>query len=53
MRSRFTERIIIDDVEMVLATLTRSHIETITFCSNDLQFAEDRYIEELSELKKN
>ncbi|AGM99834.1 hypothetical protein [Streptococcus iniae] len=52
MRSRFTERIIIDDVEMVLAALTRSHIETITFCSNDLQFAEDRYIEELSELKK-
>lgn len=46
------EGIIIDDVEMVLSSLLSRPIETITFNSRDLQFAEDRYIEELTELKK-
>ena len=46
------EGIIIDDVEMVLSSLLSRPIETITFNSRDLQFSEDRYIEELTELKK-
>ena len=46
------EGVIIDNVEMVLSSLLSRPIETITFNSRDLQFAEDRYIEELTELKK-
>ncbi|QGH04831.1 hypothetical protein MP619_04865 [Streptococcus dysgalactiae] len=46
------EGIIIDNVENVLEVLFGCPIKTITFNSRDLDFAEDRYIEELSEIKK-
>ncbi|MGT2911361.1 hypothetical protein ACVR1I_06555 [Streptococcus cameli] len=46
------EGVIIDNVEMVLSSLLSRPIETITFNSRDLQFAEDRYIQEVAELKK-
>ena len=46
------EGVIIDNVEMVLSALLNRPIETITFNSRDVHFAEDRYVEELAKLKK-
>ena len=46
------EGVIIDNVEMVLSALLNCPIDIITFNSNELRFAEDRYVEELTKLKK-
>lgn len=49
---RAEEGVIVDNVEMVLAAMLGCEIGTITFNSHNVQYAEDRYIEELAELKK-
>ena len=44
--------IVVDDVEMVLRTLLGCKIDTITFDSPNVISTEDRYAEEIAELKK-
>ena len=58
-RFRFTdgykhsnEPVIIDDVEMVLQAMLGCPIDTITFDSPNVISTEDRYAEEIAELKK-
>ena len=58
-RFRFTdgykhsnEPVIIDDVEMVLQAMLGCPIDTITFDSPNVISTEDRYAEEITELKK-
>ncbi|NQM29325.1 hypothetical protein HO415_01305 [Streptococcus suis] len=46
------QAVIVDNVERVLSAFTGLEIQTITFSSPHLQFAEDRYIGEVTELKK-
>ena len=58
-RFRFTdghkqsnEPVIIDDVEMILQAMLGCPIDTITFDSPNVISTEDRYVEEIAELKK-
>lgn len=51
-RERLTESVIVDDVEESLETLLGCSVSTITFSSSQLQQNDDRYIEEIAELKK-
>ena len=58
-RFRFTdghkqlnEPVIIDDVEMILQAMLGCPIDTITFDSPNVISTEDRYAEEIAELKK-
>ncbi|WP_161948140.1 hypothetical protein, partial [Streptococcus suis] len=44
--------VVVDDVEMVLRTLLGCQIDTITFDSPNVISTEDRYDEEIAELKK-
>ncbi|WP_155971622.1 hypothetical protein [Streptococcus ruminantium] len=44
--------VVVDDVEMVLRTLLGCKIDTITFDSPNVISTEDRYAEEIAELKK-
>ncbi|HFU4362857.1 TPA: hypothetical protein ACGO9G_000811 [Streptococcus suis] len=44
--------VVVDDVEMVLRTLLGCKIDTITFDSPNVISTEDRYAEEITELKK-
>ncbi|CYW18719.1 hypothetical protein [Streptococcus suis] len=44
--------VVVDDVEMVLRTLLGCQIDTITFDSPNVISTEDRYVEEIAELKK-
>ncbi|NRG68929.1 hypothetical protein HPB00_05550 [Streptococcus suis] len=46
------EPVIIDNVEMVLQSLLGSPVETITFNSPHVISTEDRYVEEIAELKR-
>ena len=46
------EPVIIDNVEMVLQALLGCQIDTITFDSPNVISTEDRYVEEIAELKK-
>ena len=44
--------VVVDDVEMVLQSFLGCQIDTITFDSPNVQPVEDRYAEEIAELKK-
>ncbi|HEP1818443.1 TPA: hypothetical protein VB845_000222 [Streptococcus suis] len=44
--------VIVDDVEMVLQALLGCQIDTITFDSPNVISTEDRYVEEIAELKR-
>ncbi|CYX76590.1 hypothetical protein HPA78_00480 [Streptococcus suis] len=44
--------VVVDDVEMVLRALLGCQIDTITFDSPNVISTEDRYVEEIAELKK-
>ena len=51
-RKQSNEPVIIDDVEMVLQAMLGCPIDTITFDSPNVISTEDRYAEEIAELKK-
>lgn len=51
-RKQSNEPVIIDDVEMVLQAMLGCPIDTITFDSPNVISTEDRYAEEITELKK-
>ncbi len=51
-RKQSNEPVIIDDVEMILQAMLGCPIDTITFDSPNVISTEDRYAEEIAELKK-